>query len=1192
MDYNISLMPWRGPAWNGEQGVSTEEGNRRDFTLIEGGYVSGREIRTFPGWKCILNPADGAVGADGYKTLVSDSRRPVAGATTQTNVLRERVPFDTEAPTVGAPATIGVVDEEYVWAEPKHVHWIGRVRDRHLILGESGIRVEPIMDLTATHSVISKMTSWERDGSGQAVIVLTPDPGVLFAAGPNTPAVGFPFWIGDVISDNPADAADAAALSRRAHMVIGVDAATRKVTLETLVAAASVGVMSVDVGRCRGNNSGDFGTTGRMEYGEIGNNSVLDDDSITAYWIEDAFNLDGDPVQKVYPSYVANRQRDYGDKSFGAGILTRVEGHRPAVFATSYPANNRIYGVPRRRTLSAPYRFVPQVAGDRILFAVPGYGCLFQVPCVIPAASSVSLPRVGAAVGYNTPEARPRSLGVPKAILGAPNQTDGTGLVSVRADLLGFAPGAVSGDFKIACAYRDEATGEVGQLSEPWEFSRAVGAGNSLNISVMVMHPGYALCETMALSIMIYMTKNGENALQHVATVQANDNAALFSGPNVYDVNASASSEYGLDPTTGASASIQMFWIYPLPAALASTPALYNPDVELPEFRSMPRGASWLKVVRGVRISGGHIGDTGSRQELLSGSGSDMYDGSAGEHNNPKEFTIRRTTVQGAWREEWGFVGSRTIPSSYGGCQIWGQSLWPFPFEIATLERLVNAHAIGASLIDAAPAGSGQLRHHIRWRITENPHRWDGQRVESFKNAWLILPRGQIQIGEPGLPSVQLSYGLQIVDANKDEETVAGGEFRGVALIMTQQQTYTLSWNQGPAGSFPILASSQFGCIAPNAVVEHDNATLWISDRGPCEFNGQVGWAGYLLEKWFRGSTARFQRDSRGMMRHSWAHYDESRGLVYIGVLESKSVAITYQGASKTWDTATDKAKSRFPCDTVLCLSTANGAWSEWKPPAGLEILGMTSALCSDGRSRPAFLAADKRAYVLDDHFGEDNQEPAVCPVTLAGQDTTTVHIDGVLGSGLYVGTANTNRGGNGSYLRVGMRVCIYDPTTGQLYHDATLASFASVTIELDTPGSWPAGSRVAIGCRTMRIETAFVDPKGNSNATLDAVGLKFQLASRICNGLPSALALPAWVKATIVRQSHQSGRHGDASRKRESSMHKAAFGDFLGFTEESPIGRTARLNGGRVEGISFQVKLELFGPAQVLLQDMKLEVG
>lgn len=185
MDYNISLMPWRGPAWNGEQGVSTEEGNRRDFTLIEGGYVSGREIRTFPGWKCILNPADGAVGADGYKTLVSDSRRPVAGATTQTNVLRERVPFDTEAPTVGAPATIGVVDEEYVWAEPKHVHWIGRVRDRHLILGESGIRVEPIMDLTATHSVISKMTSWERDGSGQAVIVLTPDPGVLFAAGPN-----------------------------------------------------------------------------------------------------------------------------------------------------------------------------------------------------------------------------------------------------------------------------------------------------------------------------------------------------------------------------------------------------------------------------------------------------------------------------------------------------------------------------------------------------------------------------------------------------------------------------------------------------------------------------------------------------------------------------------------------------------------------------------------------------------------------------------------------------------------------------------------------------------------------------------------------------------------------------------------------------------------------------------------------
>lgn len=1180
----ISLFPWRAQTWSGQQGLTTGDHGEHQFVRIVGGYIGGlgRELRTFPGWKCVINPADGGVNEDGYLTLVIDSERPVAAGESSTDALRTRIPFGSN-----------VVDNtQLVWARKRHLHSFHMLRDKVVMVGESGLRIEPIM-LGAT---IVKMTAWER-AAGFAVIVISPDPGAT-ANKPNQIQVGDVLWIDSVSGD--ANTTDALKLSLKAHYVTAVNAVNRKLTLGTTVGAASVSTsLDITIGRCRGNDSADFGTDGRGAYLENALNSLNDDDSLTAYWVEDEIDIDGTPVQRVYPSYVANRKRDYGDQSSTvAGSFSLVEGYRPN--ATGAWTGTEHFGIPRRRTKMLPYRTVPQVSGERLLLAAPGYGCMFQIPATVPTANSIiSNPTLGAVANYNSTWACPRSLGIPKGIMLVPNELDGTGLVTVIAGTGGIAPNStgapVSTTMRVAIAYRDDATGEIGQLSETWLFTIDVPAGQSLGVRVAVMHPGYALCETMALSIMLFLSKVNEEALNHIATFQLNDGQTCYSGVPAYIPGSSASSVYGLTATGGGFAC-EFFSFYSLPAILGSTPSLYNPSVELPTERSMPRGASWVKVVRGVRISGGHIGDTGANLELQSGQATLVYGGAADSSNNPREMTITRAGERQNWLDEWDMVGSRTIPSAYFGLPIWSDRLYPFPMEVAKLEKVVNCHATGAIVGFSALGVSAELRHWQRWQLQENPHRWDAHRTVANKDAYLLLPRGQVQIGEAGYPGLQSGAGIQVVDANKDEETCAGGEFRGVALMMTQRHTYSLSWGQGPAGSLPVLESSEFGCIAPNAVVEHDTATFWVSGSGPCEFRGEVARTGFTLEQWFRGESARFLRDSKGMMRASWGFYDEGRGLVFVGMVENRTGLVTtpWEDGTVTWENATDQAKSRFPCDTVLVYSPVVGAWSEWHPPTGLEVLWIGALKCADGLHRVSFMAQDGRIYAIDDSFGEDNQEPLAVTATLAGRSSALLTVGNSIAAATSLGVTNGKRGGLGAFVRVGMDVCIYSPTTYELKHRTGVASINSSTeLGLDDAGTWEIGDLVSIGGKTMTLETTFVNPKGTDQSSVIAVTLKGRLGSRINSGGASALAQPAWAKASVVRQAHQSGRHGGgADRKRESTFHGNPLGDFIGITAAENVDRSVRLHKGAADGSVFSVKIETFGPAQVCLHDILLEVS
>ena len=208
------------------------------------------------------------------------------------------------------------------------------------------------------------------------------------------------------------------------------------------------------------------------------------------------------------------------------------------------------------------------------------------------------------------------------------------------------------------------------------------------------------------------------------------------------------------------------------------------------------------------------------------------------------------------------------------------------------------------------------------------------------QNSYLLLPRGKIQISEPDNPGVTPATNITTIANELDEDVEAIGDVGGQAVICTRSRTYMLGFGGSPVGVLPDVASDRFGCIAPNSMVEFDGGCAWISDRGPVAMvGGAVQWIGEPLERLFYGVGARYLRDRKGMMRHSWACHDAERGLLYFGVFANRGsgtdfmVYVDSRFGNYSWaDTENtadaDKIRSRFPCDEVLVYSYRVGAWA------------------------------------------------------------------------------------------------------------------------------------------------------------------------------------------------------------------------------------------------------------------------
>ena len=1006
----VSLKPKNG-IWRGmSRQVSFNRGDGR-FRAMVNGYISpdGAEIRTFPGWKCVVNPDLEAAFDDCVR--VHTAR----------------------------------VDTVNSFVKRAHVHGFKVVRGRIVIVGES--------DHRRTGFTSAALGATIDDISDDGVEITITYSGVDASPASGTPGVLFQDeWV--YFED-----------------VVGTFAVTLNNLWHRLKSNATSTVIVIDT-TIGGSGGGDAADSNGVFYKS--RPSGDDPDALTTWTIEGPAGVTT-PVSVTYPSMVANRQRDWGQLlSSGAPASGEyIEGHRVSVGAGP---------VSRRKQKALPYRTHLDVAGDRILIAAPGYGCVFQAPSKIPVKTATSHGTgAGIPVRYNDIYDQPRSLGVPKAVA---QRAEAIALIG------GSEPQMQAGTYRVKIAFRDQGTGEEGLPSEEMEVTIAGGSVEEA-IQVDFIHPAYYFSETLALSVVVYVS--------HV-DVQGVNYQGIYDMRT--DTHETGGGKHGLVPTVAAPTNIADSITLDIFDSEAGDPIVIDPDIYIDSnqgpdvIAQMPMGCKALRTIRGVTFFGGHIGDTGLRLELQHGTSSGNFAGIIAQPgsvpndpnwDDPNTIANPHITQTGA-KQGTGFnVAHNIIPPAYSGQILFSPrldnsqaaGLYPAPTEFMRLDKMVNCRKEGTDEFGSAPDETTKPEEwYVRWKMSELVHRAEfaveTQRL-GVDNAetYLTLPRGHVWWSEAGFPGVSPAVNRQFLDAEKDEDIEAIGRMANSAIFCTRTQTFALSWANNPLGANPILLSSQFGCIAASSMVEFDGGLAWLSDRGPVALTG-VGppeWIGREVEALFTGANGRYLRDDRGIMNHAWAAHDPERGLVLFG-LRSDRLTYTVDGFSFTHASQTDEGRSRFPCDEVLVWSYRNNAWSVWQPPVGLQIFGMERIECDDGVFRMAFLAQDDRIYALDDAWADSNSQPIAGIASADATASTTFTSDAVLWNVSGIPTTDFTLG---NFVRVGMSVYLVNLADSKFTFggETTIVSIDSTTqLTLADALTWKTGDVLYVGTQTMRLET------------------------------------------------------------------------------------------------------------------------
>jgi hypothetical protein len=1078
----IGSAPWSFKTDTGWRGMTTSSKSLPGhFDLLENCYVSGdgSEIRSMPGYVCIVDPvSDARVATDtswtaapfGYECIHTDARRPVTTAVGGYSYMT---------------SAVSATDVQRIWCRPTTIHGVEQIHGRWIFFGESSDRMEPILNNART--AFTYIVSYDDNGGTQIDLTLNTAPsvtdtqfnGVTNADGLNR------IYVEGLVADagQPLTATIVAALNGKSHTVTNVAGAVVTINTPPGGTITSVAGQSAIIAKVSVKPTGASAT-------DVSN----DQESLTIWTATSKGSVSSTPIERVYPAHVANRQRDFGD------ALSNVrEGS--ASIAGSEP------NVSRRVQLPIPYRIVPHSAGNRLVFVAPGYGCVFQAPVVAPVDFSESSSSSGIQWIGNDVFDKPRSLGIPKCVQHEdPDKDPATSFHIIDGDTLvgyyggtnvGYAFGGTdasasprNGTYKFKFAYRDEITGETGLCSEPVVVkTTATAPFDFMGLQFRVYFPGYLLHETLALSINVYRTVKDGDTYYFDRTIPMRAFIVSVSP-------ATESSKYGLYPSTVGDE----YYHHALYAAVyQSDELLKKQDGYVPEsVEQMPMGAKAGRTIRGWTFLGGSMGNSGPSQELQRGTLTLEYDNASGvnsTHYNYNELTTRWTDglVPTFSSMEDGFgCGGRSIPSAYMGQRVISKTLFPYPRHSVQLNKLINTIS-----------GETDVRWaDVRYSVLDTPLRSTETLANAaFRNqdAYLVLPRGKIQISEPDNPGVTPATNITTIANELDEDVEAIGDMGGQAVICTRSRTYMLGFGGSPVGVLPDVASDRFGCIAPNSMVEFDGGCAWISDRGPVAMvGGAVQWIGEPLERLFYGISSRYLRDRRGMMRHSWACHDAERGLIYFGVFANRAqgtdheVEVSYRASSYSWadtdsESEADQIRSRFPCDEVLVYSYRVGVWSVWRPPLCLGIQWMTRGLDAEGNNRTVFLGSDKRLYAMDDAFGQFDQESNKTAIAQTGSVTTI--------TGLTTGIK----------MRASMTAAFYsggDGTLASLIGKRTIDSTTDSSITLDSAITLPTGGcTMLVGPHECSITTTFVNWKRGEKASVGQMGMRYNLWSNYSDG-------------------------------------------------------------------------------------------
>lgn len=1190
------LISLKGATWSGVTTQTvTDRGDRR-FIKLENCYVSmdGTELRHFPGWRTLIDLSDENNPTTGYSRYIHDAVRPVLDSTPADYYRHNYLGDDSRLQTLKSRA------------KPVSWHCFTQVRGIPLIIGESRFRENPIYDssrnaLSVTHISVSTV-----GGLNRWVLTFSASVGALTAA--DATGAGLNGLIANMVvyCENfaTADAAlntdIAARLNGRIHIVKSVSLAT-----VTLVAGpgSTYSSTAVTAGSChvvRPNRSDSYPTpTGVDVYTDDKFDRPDDPTALTSWRIVEPL-VSGDPVVECHPAWVANRQRDFDDEA----TASMLEG-------TKWSSTR---GVSRREQRSLPYRVNPESAGDRLILAAPGYNCMFEVPVVVPVdgrswPSAADDPQ-GITWPFNDVYDKPRALGVPKARLidsfYTPAQVSPSDSApqNFGAILYNASPhyGLDPGTYQVKIAFEDEATNEEGLASEAIEVT-IPSNDYAYSINLNYLHPGYVMPECLALKMNVYVATPGVDTFSFFASFYLRENG---SGSDIDAMSGKYGFEAGYSPGDTVGHLVRTYAL-PMPNSGGDLEAEVDASRLAPQSSAMPRGAEACRYIRGVLVSGGAMGNIGGSLELWASYGTIDYDAGYDANN---ELLIRAHAqdiiidgspgnvdmLAGDYGSGGFGIGGRCFPDAYQGINVASRDLFPNGADDVTIDLVKNRKTYVLS---------DYTEDHLRERLGLVDPLFDRIRAASTPGENLVnydrsaraiyfrMPKGQIQIGDPGAPWRTSRPAIQVIDPTRDDDITAIGQVAGTAVICSRKETWTLSWYRSAAGETPNLLSNEYGCIAANSMVEFDGGLAWLSERGPVAIGSSLQFVGADVREWFYGVlNRRYLTDSRGMMRHAWGCHDAQRGLVMWGlVTNNNTAAMEFDGEEIAgYVLGDDEQKSRWPCDEVLIWSYRSNAFSTWRPPAGMEVLWMSPIRLGNGEIVTAFLCADGRIYYLDEVFDDTNEDAIYTTATADGTASTQLTIN----SAFYLDGTTTGgpaaRGATGKLVREGMLVEFFNQD-GNLTASTTVASATySATvgagiITLATAQTWKKsrdGWHVRIGGRPhMTIESNYIGAETMDNLNVQRVQVRYQLqGSGIAN-----------IKVAAIKS--------DLDTTTEPLT--VAFTDpsawpSLGSSDASATytrhGRRRSWSQGNAQAPEIAVKIVVSGTAHTSISDIALEVA
>jgi len=1261
--------------WRGITRLSTVDRGERYFTKLENCYISsdGTEIRHFPGYGTFLDLTD-ENNSQGFGQYQIDTFRPLAlpspGIAGQYN-----------PNNFASLATPGNQQIHYSRAKPAHVWAFEQINNEIVLIGESRFREDPlypspyaspngvltVSSVTITSGVYSITLSGAIGGTGQDNLTVRPF-NYLY---PNQSV----FIDGITVADATLQAELDSKINGRVHRIPGTWATgSAAVSLTTTSAlgnqtvAATAGELH-HVRYARAGKSSYDPSTPLTPYHTEYLKRPDDPDALTVWRVSQPINPYDPDTQNLYActrSEVCNRQRDWGDSDSGgvlpspAGALGTVEGFlvsgSPDISATP----NDTTGVSRREQRKLPYRPHIECASDRIILAVPQYGCMFHIPMRAPVISSAYLSPMDAMFGginaiANDIYDRPRALGIPKARLveSAASTPDVSpswslspttatknssvfhaGTPSVGGTDISGSPdlGLTAGTYKVAISFEDPGTGEEGLASETMSVTVNPTTG-AHTIWLNYIHPGYLMPEAAAWKLNVYVAPDGQEALAFYGQYDLQQ----FPRNKAGNWGGSETAMYGLRPCTPLNPyGLVVRFALPVPIGGGDLTAHLDPTRLAPQSATMPRGASVCKMIRGVLFAGGALGNAGPDLQLWRGFATNRWLRGNEQFSPDNQMWIRSHGLEeaafgystpgnfdGTERDTTLGVAGRNFPDAYQGIDfINNTGLFPGRDSYKKVDRVLNRIGVGEREWSASP-GEPRYMHTERLRL-ERPaqdRNISAGSTQATPNVgtynhpvYYVMPRGQLQIGDPGAPHRSSRAFIKIVDANKGDDITAIGQVGGSAVVCTRKENYSYSWYVAPSSSEPNLLSNEFGCIASNSMVEFDGGLAWLSERGPVAMGSGLQYVGAHVGEDFYSNERRYLRDTRGMMRHAWGAHDAARGLVMWGLVTRDSThTVTDEGVTYTASAAlqvngadigqaddyADQLLSRFPCNEILIWNYRVNAYSTWRPPAGLEVYWMRPVRDANGAVRMAFLAADQRIYVLNDEWGDANGVAAGLVVTASGtgsSSTTLTLSTGGVQDGDTLPAAGSGRNWQ-LFLKPGLLVEFLD-SKGNIVGETTVQTVTSTdpsgatnaVVQLAAAQSWTDGQEVRIGGRQRATIVSNYIGSGQDKMSVSGVSMRYRLFPHGTTGRSANVRVSGYksddgtfqgADARVVQFTREGEWEGLGYPKSGSTMP----------TEIEQLGRRKSFTEGRADAEEMAIKVELTGEKQTRIQDIMLEL-